>query len=107
MSSPPFSSSSPSFQQKRRVPSSPHKPLTTKTFYDLTKSNSSSPEILKTAISIDLTESPPISGNNPRILKQMTTNVPDVEAIRGPFAKYTDQKLESPKKSMSSSVLVC
>jgi hypothetical protein len=40
-------------------PESPHKPFTSKNFYDLTKSNSSTPEILRTAETIDLTESPP------------------------------------------------
>jgi len=57
---------------QRRIPSSPHKPFTSHNFYDLTKSNSATPEIIKSAVTIDLTESPPV---NPRILKPMHRNV--------------------------------
>jgi hypothetical protein len=78
-----------------RVPSSPHKPFTSSTFYDLT-SGTPTKDFPGRAVSIDLTESPVNERIEDRALKLMNRNSDNF--VRGPFAGKPDRRTEGESK---------
>ena len=85
---------------KKRVPSSPHKPFTSTNFYDLTKSTSTSPEIVfKSTKTVDHTQRPQTSSGF-RALQQIDRE--NMNTIPGPFAQRRNSDSPASKPAVQS-----
>lgn len=86
---------------KKRVPSSPHKPFTSNNFYDLTKSASTSPEIIfNSSKTVDRTQRPQTSSGF-RALQQIDRE--NMNTIPGPFAQRRSSDSPASKPTTQTS----